>query len=111
MGSNFFDQLQTFLPQYVSPLPSYAHAAVACVVAGVVTSYLAKEYLVFDVDGDGRVSETEERAQRYVRIAVSTIVSLFVADAVFSVSYKTRGFHLNRKHLTYRRWFPKMYSP
>lgn len=110
MDSTFFDQLQTFLPQYISPFPSYAHAAVACVVAGMVTHLLAKAYLVFDIDGDGRVSETEERAQRYVRVAVSTIVSLFVADAVFSVSYRTRGFQVNRKHLTYRRWFPQIYS-
>lgn len=53
-----------------------------------------------NVSRDDRVSETEARGQRYVRIALSPIISLFVADAAFSLTFKMRGFRLNKKHLT-----------
>lgn len=107
---NFFEQLEDFLPSHVSPVPSYIHASLALIVAGVVSYYLSDELIVSDFTRDGSVSETEERAKKYMRVGVSALVTLFVADTVFSVSFKLRGFRMNRKHFTYRRWFPSLYS-
>ena len=107
--TNLFEQLENFLPQHVSPLPSYLHASLAFVVAGLVTHHLGAEYIVSDLNRDGRVSEAEARAKRYVQIGASLLISLFVADTVFSASFTLRGIRTNRKHLTYRRWFPSIY--
>lgn len=108
--SNLFEQLEEFLPKHVSPIPSYLHATLAFVVAGLISYYLAGELIVSDFTRDGRVTEAEERAKKYVQIGACAIFSLFLADAVFSASFKIRGFRANRKHFTYRRWFPSLYS-
>lgn len=107
---NFFEQLEDFLPSHVSPVPSYIHAFLALIVAGVVSYYLGEKLIVSDFTRDGSVSETEERAKKYIRVGTSAIVTLFVADTVFSVSFKLGGFRMNKKHFTYRRWFPSLYS-
>lgn len=108
--TNLFEQLEDFLPKHVSPLPSYFHASLAFIVAGLVTYYLGAEYIVSDFTGDGRISEAEARAKKYVQIGASALISLFLADTVFSISFKLRGFRTNKRHLTYRRWFPSLYS-
>lgn len=107
--TNFFEQLEEFLPKHVSPVPSYAHAAVALVVTGLTTYFLGAEYLVADFNRDDRVSATEVRTRKYVQVAASTLISLFVADAVFSLSFRKRGFKANKKHFVYKRWFPSLY--
>lgn len=106
MEDNFFEKLEQFLPKHVSPLPSYAHGAVAFVVAAIVTYRLGAEHLAFDFDQDEAVFTTTEM---YVQIAVSSVVSLIVADLVFSLSFKLRSFSTNKNHFTYRRWFPRLY--
>jgi hypothetical protein len=109
-ATKFFEELEDFLPQHVSPIPSYAHALVALVATGLVTYFLGAEYLVADFDRDQQVSATEVRARKYVQAAVSTLVSLFVADAVFSLSFRRRGFRANKNHFVWSRWFPKLYA-
>lgn len=107
---NLFEQLEEFLPRHVSPLPSYLHASLAFVVTGLVSYYLAGELIVSDFTRDGQVTEEEARAKKYVQIGASALVSLFLADTVFNTSFKMRGFRANRKHFTYRRWFPSLYT-
>jgi hypothetical protein len=107
--TNFFEQLEDFLPSHVSPLPSYLYAFVAFVVAGLLTYYLGAGYLVHDFNRDERVTETEERARKYVQVAASAIISLVAADAAYDLSFMIRGYKANKKHFVYRRWFPKFY--
>jgi len=107
---NLFEQLEEFLPKHISPVPSYLHACAAFVTTGLVSYYLAGNLIVEDLTRDGRVTEEEIRAKKYVQIGVCALVSLLLADTVFSVSFKIRGFRTNRKHFTYRRWFPSLYS-
>jgi hypothetical protein len=109
MDGQFFDKLVEFLPKHVSPMPSYVHGAVAFTVMFVVVYLLGGEYLVLDFDQDGEISETEQRAQDGVRLAVAVIIALLVADLVFSISWKRRNFSINKNHVTYKRWFPKAY--
>lgn len=58
---------------------------------------------------DEHISETEEKAKQYVQVAVSGVISLLVADLVNSSSFRIRSFGVNKKHFTYRRWFPGAY--
>lgn len=109
-NTNVFDQLENFLPRHVSPLPSYAHSCVAFVISGMVTYALGAEYLVSDFNRDDHVSATEERARKYVHVAISTLISLLVAEAIFELSFKIRGYRANKRHFVYKRWFPKLYS-
>lgn len=109
MDGQFFEKLVDFLPKHVSPMKSYAHGAIAFVVTFIVSYLLGGDYFVLDFNQDGVISESEEMTQKGVKIAVSVIISLLVADLVFSVSWKKRNFLINKNHMTYRRWFPKMY--
>lgn len=108
--TNFFEQLEDFLPTHVSPLPSYACASVALVISGLITYYLGAEYLVSDFNRDKHVSPAEARARKYVQVVTSVLVSLLVADTVYDLSFKVRGYMANKKHFVYKRWFPKLYS-
>lgn len=108
--ANFFEQLEDFLPSHVSPLPSYAYASIAFVVCGLITYNLGAEYIVSDFNRDDHVSAAEERTRKYVQMAASALISLLVADAIFDMSLKVRGFRANKKHFTYGKWFPKLYS-
>ncbi|CAM9517413.1 unnamed protein product [Sphacelaria rigidula] len=110
METTIFFELEDFLPQYVSSIPSYAHASIALVLAGLMTYYLGAEYFVADFNRDEQVFETEVRARKYVLVAASILVSLFVADAVFTLSFRLRGFKANKNHFVWRRWFPKLYA-
>ena len=108
--TNFFEQLEDFLPIHVSPLPSYAYASAAFVISSLITYYLGAEYLVRDFDRDEHVTPAEERARKYVQVATSALVSLLIADTVYDLSFKVRGYMANKKHFVYKRWFPKLYS-
>lgn len=108
--TNLFHQLEDFLPSHVSPLPSYAYASVAFAISNLITYSLGAEYLVSDFNRDDYVSATEERARKYVQVAISALISLLVAEAVFELSFKVRGYRANRRHFVYKRWFPKLYS-
>lgn len=110
MNNDFFNKLEEFLPQYVSPLPSYAHAVAAFVVTGIVAYALSNRFGALDLNQDDSISEAERKVQEYVRVAVSTLVSLVLADLTFSVSFRLRNFRANRRHVTYSRWFPKLYK-
>lgn len=109
MTSNFFDQLEEFLPKHVSPLPSYVHASAAFIIAALITYYFGAKHIVFDFNKDEHISDTEKSVEQYVQLAVCTVVSLLVADLVFSSSFKLRSYKTNKKHYTYRRWFPGVY--
>ena len=107
--TNFFDQLEDFIPKHVSPIKSYVHALAAFVVTGLITYFLGGKYLVSDFNQDDNVSETEVRARRYVQVASSVLISLLVADSVYAFSFRVRGFKANKKHFVWKRWFPKLY--
>ena len=108
--ATIFDQLEEFLPKHVTPVPSYFHAAAAFLVAGIATHQLGGQFIASDFDSDGSVSETEARAKKYARIASSLLVAIFFFDTVYNISFKIRGFRTNKKHFTYRHWFPKIYT-
>lgn len=107
---NLFEQLEEFLPKHISPVPSYLHASLAFAVTGLVSYHIAGKLITSDFTRDGRVTEEEARAKKYVQIGACTLLSLLLADAVFSISFKVRGFRINRKHFTYSKWFPSLYS-
>lgn len=109
-SEQFFKNLETFLPQHVSPFPSYAHAFLAMLISGLVAYRLGAKYFAGDPDQNGQVSDTEARAKRYVHIAASAVTSLLVADSAFTLSFMVRSFKLNKKHFVYKRWFPILYS-
>ena len=107
--TNFFEQLEDFLPKHVSPIKSYAHALAAFVVSGLITYFFAAEYLVSDFNRDDEVSVTEVRTRKYVQVATSALISFLIADSVFSFSFRVRGYRANKKHFVWKRWFPKLY--
>ena len=109
MDEQFFEKLVDFLPKHVSPMPSYIHGTIAFVVSVIVTYTLGNKYFVFDFNGDGETSEIEEKTQTSVKLAVSLIISLLVADLVFSSSWRLRNFTINKNHMIYKRWFPNIY--
>ncbi len=109
MSANFFQDLVDFLPKHVSPRISYVHALIAFLITGTIT-YILGGNMSFDFDNDGVQSELEERTSLAVRLAVTAIVSLLVADMTFSTSWRLRNFSANKNHITYSRWFPGFYK-
>lgn len=109
-NANMFDQLEAFLPKHISIVPSGMHALAAFVATGLTAYYLGGAYISFDLTRDDQLSEADERAQHFVRVAVAVLLSTIVADAVFSLSFRVRGFRVNKKHHVYQRWFPSLYS-
>ena len=109
MDEQFFEKLVDFLPKHVSPIPSYFHGTLAFIVSSIIIYIIGGNFFVIDFNQDEVISETEARMQQGVRIAVAVIISLLLADVVFSVSWKRRNFYINKNHVTYRRWFPKIY--
>ena len=109
MDDQFFEKLVDFLPKHVSPIKSYFHGTLAFTVSCIIIYIIGGNYFVLDFNQDDVISESEARTQQGVRIAVSVIISLLIADIVFSFSWKKRNFLINKNHLTYKRWFPKMY--
>ena len=109
MDGQFFEKLVDFLPKHVSPMKSYSHGAIAFIATFIVTFLLGRKYFVLDFDQDDFISESEQRTQDGVSVAVAIIISLLVADFVFSISWKRRNFAVNKNHMTYKRWFPVAY--
>jgi hypothetical protein len=111
MSEKFFQDLIEFLPKHVSPIPSYSHAIVAFLVTGTITYLISGKFAPdFDLDQDGEQSESESIAALSVRLAGVAILSLMVADFVFSFSWRRRNIKINRNHITYSRWFPSLYT-
>lgn len=109
-NANMFDQLEAFLPKHIYIVPSGMHALAAFVATGFTAYYLGGKYISFDFTRDDQLSEADERAQHFVQVAVAVLLSIIVADAVFSLSFRVRGFRINKKHHVYQRWFPSLYS-
>lgn len=109
MDDQFFEKLVEFLPKHVSPLKSYIHGFAAFLVVYTLVYTIGGKYFVMDFNQDGEISENEKKTQQGVRIAVAVVISLLVADVVFSVSWKRRNWFINKNHITYKRWFPSMY--
>ncbi len=101
-----FDQLEEFLPKHVSPIPSYLHGLIACAVSFIVTQRLGARFL----ESSESDSKTEDRVKKYTQIACSALVGILLFDTVFNISFKVRGFRTNKRHFTYRHWFPKLYT-
>ena len=104
-STKFFKDLVEFLPKHVSPIKSYTHALLAF-ISFFIISYLIMNKLDFqlDVDNDGIESENEERVKKIIQIAISFIISVFIADLTFNASWKIRN-RVNKNHATYARWF------
>lgn len=110
MSATFFSQLKEFLPQYVSPVPSYIHSFIVFGVVMLVGHILTKTTdFVLDVNGDGEESDTEKTMKRFAYYGTAAIVGILAADLTYTVSWKLRN-KVNRDHLTYSRWFPNLYN-
>lgn len=106
----FFRELENFLPVHVPVFPSYVHSTLVFLIA-VVSGHLVskKSKATFDLDSDGVESETEKKMRVFIQRGITVVVALFLADLTFNVSWKLRN-KVNRKHLVYSRWFPKLYT-
>jgi len=106
----FFSELQNFLPVYVSPVKSYARAAIAFAVVMSAAMLLQERLsMKIDIDGDGIESEVEERMRSYIYFGSFLILALLASDLTYTVSWRLSNM-VNLKHLGYRRWFPNIYS-
>lgn len=110
-AQDFFRELENFLPKYVPAIPSYVHASLAFLFALSIGIYTVNSMTdtetndeTNDDDSDGDDSSYDRKIRRYALLGVATLVSLFVADVAFDISWKTRN-KINRKHLIYQRWF------
>lgn len=109
MSEKFFQDLVEFLPKSISPTISYAHALVAFLITSTIT-YVLGGNINFDFNNDGEQSVIDKRTSNSVRLAGTVIISLLVADFVFSMSWKLRNLKTNKNHITYSKWFPGIYS-
>ena len=110
MSKEFFQNLEEFLPVFVSVVPSYLHAGLvffAVVLIGHILTERSKA--VFDIDGDGNESATEKKMRKFIFRGTSVFVALFFADIAFAISWRLRN-KVNRKHLVYSRWFPGIFQ-
>ena len=104
-AANFFKELVEFLPKHVSPVRSQIHSALTFIIVFTISYLVMKKFdFQFDVNRDGVESENEERAKKFIQIGTSFIISIFVADMAFNVSWKIRN-RVNKNHATYARWF------
>ena len=106
----FFNELENFLPQYVSPMKSYFHAFVAFLfVVAVGHSLSDKLSPKIDLNGDGLENTLEERTRIAIYNGSLVILALIVGDLAYSLSWKLRN-RVNRKYLTYARFFPSLFG-
>ena len=106
---DFFNELENFLPQYVSPIKSYFHAFIAFLfIVAVGQSLSDKLSPKIDLNGDGVESTLEERSRKAIYFGILVIIALVVGDLAYSVSWKLRN-RVNRKYLTYARFFPSLF--
>jgi len=90
-AKDFFEELVKFLPKHVSPMKSYIHASLV--------------FVITFVNRDGIESENEEKAKKFIQHGLSFIISVFIADFAFDISWRLRN-KVNRNHNVYSRWFP-----
>lgn len=110
MSREFFDELENFLPVFVSVIPSYIHAAAVFSVVVLIGSMISKKIQsTMDIDGDGEESPTEKKMKRFIYMGTSVIAGIFLADIAFTISWRLRN-KVNRKHLVYSRWFPGIFK-
>lgn len=110
MSREFFQELENFLPVFVSAVPSYIHAALAFSVIVVIGTIITKRSkTIMDIDGDSIGSATEKKMKKFIYMGTSTIIAIFFADLTFNISWKLRN-RINRKHLVYSRWFPGIFQ-
>lgn len=109
-SKEFFTELENFMPQYVSPLKSYVHAFIVFIVIIAVGHSLSdKLSMTIDIDGDGSENDFERRSRIAIYYCGLVIVGLVSSDFIYSLSWRLRN-KVNRKFLTYSRWFPKFFS-
>ena len=105
-AKDFFEELVKFLPKHVSPMKSYIHASLVFVITFIISTLIMNKMdLQFDVNRDGIESENEEKAKKFIQHGLSFIVSIFIADLAFDISWRLRN-KVNRNHNIYSRWFP-----
>ena len=108
-ASEFFSELERFLPVFVSAIPSYAHATVAFAIVLLVGHIITRSstHVVIDIDGDDEESEIELKMKKFIYYGITVAIGVFLADLTFGASWMIRN-GVNRKHLVYKRWFPKI---
>lgn len=105
-SKEFFEELEKFLPVFVSVVPTYLHASLVFIVVLIIGQIMTnRSNAKMDIDGDGEESATEKKMRLFIFRGTSVVVALFMADLAFQISWKLRN-RVNRKHLVYSRWFP-----
>jgi len=99
-AKDFFEELVKFLPKHVSPMKSYIHASLVFVITFIISTLIMN-----NVNRDGIESENEEKAKKFIQHGLSFIISVFIADFAFDISWRLRN-KVNRNHNVYSRWFP-----
>lgn len=110
MSKEFFQELENFLPVYVSSVPSYFHSGLVfgvVFIIGLVITQRSKTIL--DINEDSVESATEKKMKKFIYIGTTVVIGIFLADFTFNISWKLRN-RVNRKHLVYSRWFPGLFK-
>ena len=110
MSKEFFEELEKFLPVYVSPMKSYIHGGMVfsvIVLIGVINANNTETIL--DIDGDSVESEQEKKMKKFIFVGTSVVIAIFLADLTYEISWKLSN-RVNRKHLVYSRWFPGIFQ-
>lgn len=106
----FFNELEDFLPAYVSPMKSYIHAFITFIVILAIGHSLSDKLSIkIDINQDGEEDDFERRSRIAIYYCGLVIVGLVSSDFVYSMSWRLRN-KVNRKFLTYSRWFPSLFK-
>lgn len=106
----FFTELESFLPVFVSAIPSYMHASLVFSVVMLIGYIITqRSQSRMDLNGDGKESATEKKMRKFIFMGSSVVAALFLSDIAFTISWKLRN-RVNRKHLVYSRWFDTLYK-
>lgn len=110
-SAQFFRELENFLPVHVPAIPSYVHSTVVFLLVSIIGYVLSeKSEATLDVDGDNQESDTERKMRKFIYRGTAVFIALMLADLTFNISWRLRN-KVNRRHLVYSRWFPKLYNP
>lgn len=108
MAAQFFYELEKFLPKHVSVIPSYLHSGISfAIVLGVGLVFRAKYKNAYLDDIEGVDDKLNKKLKDFIHGGITIGVAILAADMVFKISWVLRN-KVNRKHLVYRRWFPKL---
>lgn len=110
MPKEFFEELEKFLPVYVSPMKSYIHGGMVfavIVLVGFINANNTKTIL--DINGDSIKSEQGKNMKKFIFIGTSVVIGIFLADLTYEISGQLSN-RVNRKHLVYSRWFPGIFQ-